>query len=123
LTQLADQIRQKLTQLAIIACLIWSANCCPPGNRPTPDERIRSEALARQATARERLAEAVKDLLLEVALADADALLVQQATPAQKSLFGSAVGWLDNQVAGMVPGHLRPRSVLENNTAPMSRTF
>jgi hypothetical protein len=87
-------------------------------------ERIRGEVLARQATARERLALAVKDLLLAVALADADAALVQQVTPAQRSVFGSAVGWLDNQVAGMVPGHLRPRSVVENNRAPVpSRTY
>jgi hypothetical protein len=86
-------------------------------------DKIRAEVQARQATARQRLAEATKDLLLEVSLADADALLVQQATPAQRSLFGSAVGWLDNQVTGMVPGHLRPRGVQENYTAPMSRSF
>jgi hypothetical protein len=66
-----------------------------------------------------------KNLLLEVALADADAFLVQSATPGQRMLFGSAVGWLDNQVTSlaMVPGYMRPRSVLENHTAPMSRTF
>jgi hypothetical protein len=62
-------------------------------------------------------------LLLE-ALADADAALVQSATPAQRSVFGSAIGWLDNQVATLVPGHLRPRAVGENHTAPIpSRTF
>jgi hypothetical protein len=87
-------------------------------------ERIRTEVLARQATARERLALAVKGLLLEVALADADALLVQQATPAQKAVFGAAAGWLDNQVATMVPSHLRPRSIQENHRAPVpSRTY
>jgi hypothetical protein len=86
-------------------------------------EKIRAEVQARQSEARRRLAEAVKDLLLDVALADADALLVQVASPAQRSLFGSAVGWLDVQVTGMVPHHLRPRSVLENNKAPVSRTF
>jgi hypothetical protein len=86
-------------------------------------EKIRAEVQARQSEARRRLAEAVKDLLLEVALADADALLVQVATPAQRSLFGSAVGWLDVQVTGLVPGHLRPRGINENHTAPMSRGF
>jgi hypothetical protein len=67
---------------------------------------------------------ALEEGLLEVALADADAVLVQPATPAQRSVFGSAVGWLDNQVATLVPGHLRPRSVQENNRAPVpSRSY
>jgi hypothetical protein len=57
-------------------------------------------------------------LLLE-ALADADAALVQSATPAQRSVFGSAVGWLDNQVATMVPSHLRPCAVGEDHRAPV----
>jgi hypothetical protein len=75
--------------------------------------------LTRQAEARRRQAEAVGGLLLEVAVADADAALVQQATPAQRSVFGSAVGWLDNQIATMVPGHLRPRIVGEDHRAPV----
>jgi hypothetical protein len=98
-------------------------------------DKIRAEVVARQGQARQWLALAVsgqevpeeakgQNLLLLVALADADAALVQQATPAQRSVFGSAVGWLDNQIAGMVPGHLRPRSPLENNRAPVpSRTY
>jgi hypothetical protein len=71
------------------------------------------------------LAEAVRDLLVPVAVADADARLVQTATPAQRSMFGSAAGWLDQQVTNLaiVPGYQRPRSVLENNTAPVSRGY
>jgi hypothetical protein len=94
-------------------------------------EKIRAEVLARYASACQWLALAVTgqevpaeargvNLLREARVTEALAQLVQSATPAQRSVFGSAVGWLDNQVTSlaMVPGYQRPRGVNENYSAP-----
>jgi hypothetical protein len=90
------------------------------GRLSTEVDRIRAEVQSRCAEARRRLAAAVKDLLLEVALADADAFLVAAASSAQRSMFGSAVGMLDNWATSlaMVPGYRKPRGIHEDYSAP-----
>jgi hypothetical protein len=90
----------------------------------TEAERIRTEATARAAAARQRLAAAVKDFVLEVALADAGVRLVQAASGAERAIYGSSASWLDKQVTdlGLVPGFVMPRPS-ENYTAPVPRGF
>jgi hypothetical protein len=94
--------------------------------------KIRAEVQARHAEACQWLALAVSGqplperaqgrcLLREVAVTTALGQLVPVATPAQRSIFGSAVGWLDKQVndLGLLPGYAQPRSARELG-APMS---